>query len=701
MKKLILLLSATCMIIISCDFPKNPGSKADAESKKIIGKPELNLKSDLMTPEVLWAFGRVNDVSVSPDKKYILFSVIYYDIPMNKGNRELYTMTIEGKDKKQITHTPFGENNALWRPDGKKIGFITSESGSTQIWEMNVDGSGRKQISDVKDGITGFKYSPDGKKIVYTKEVSELVKTVKDAYPDLPKSDGRIITDLMYRHWDTWTDSYSHVFIADYDGDELSNDVDIMKDEKFDCPNKPFNGMESIAWSPDSKKIVYSCVKKKGKEYALSTNSDLYLYDIDKKTTENITKGMMGYENQPVFSPDGKMLAWGSMERDGYEADKIRLFVLDFAKNTKTYFTKDFDQNAENLCWSDDSKSIYFISDWHATEEIYKLNIETGVINKITSGIHDYVSVNVGGDKLIAEMNSMSKPREIYSVNPVNGVASELSFVNKELMGKLAMGEVKERWVKTTDNKQMLVWVIYPPHFDKNKKYPALLFCQGGPQGTVSQNWHYRWNMQLMAAGGYIIVAPNRRGLPGFGQEWLEQISGDYGGQNMKDLLSAIDDVAKEPYVNKKGLGAVGASYGGYSVFWLAGNHNKRFNAFVAHDGILNFEAQYLQTEEMWFENWDIGGPFWDKENKTAQKSYASSPHKFIKNWDTPILVIHSENDYRITVDQGMQAFNAAVLKGIPAELLYYPSENHWVLRPQNAILWQREFFGWLDKWLK
>ncbi|MFA6924842.1 MAG: S9 family peptidase [Bacteroidales bacterium] len=701
MKKIILFLLSAGMMITSCDFPKNQNSKNNSDNQKIIGNPELNLKSDLITPEVLWAFSRINDVTVSPDKKSILFSVTYYDIPMNKGNRELYTMSIDGKDKKQITHTAANENNPLWRPDGKKIGFISAESGSSQIWEMNADGSDRKQISNIENDITGFKYSPDQKKILYVKEVPELVKKVKDVYPDLPKSDGRVITDIMYRHWDTWKDSYSHVFVADFDGNKLINNIDIMKGEEFDCPNKPFSGMEDIAWSPDSKKIVYSCVKKKGKEYALSTNSDLYIYNLQTKTTENITNGMLGYDVEPSFSPDGKKLAWSSMERNGFESDKRRLFVLDFEKKSKTYYTKDFDQNAENICWSEDGKNIYFISDWHATDEIYKLNLETGMIKKITQGIHNYISVTPVGDKLIATQQSMSKPKEIFSVNSGNGNATELSFINKSLLDKLTMGEVKERWVKTTDNKQMQVWVIYPPHFDKNKKYPALLYCEGGPQSTVSQFWSYRWNFQIMAANGYIIVAPNRRGLPGFGQEWLEQISGDYGGQNMKDYLSAIDDVAKEPYINKDKLGAVGASYGGFSVYWLAGNHKKRFKAFIAHDGIFNLEAQYLQTEELWFVNWDLGGPFWDKENKIAQKSYSTSPHKFVQNWDTPIMIVHGELDYRITVDQGMQAFNAAVLKGIPAKFLYFPSENHWVLRPQDAILWQREFFSWLDKWLK
>jgi dipeptidyl aminopeptidase/acylaminoacyl peptidase len=374
---------------------------------------------------------------------------------------------------------------------------------------------------------------------------------------------------------------------------------------------------------------------------------------------------------------------------------------MDLESKVKTDYSKDFDQNSENLAWSEDGKSIWLISDWHATDEIYRLDLADGKFTKLTDGIHNYTGVIPAGNTLIATRVSMSMPAEIYSVDPQSGKDIQLTFTNKDILDQITAGKVTQRWIKTTDNKDMHTWVIYPPHFDSTKKYPTLLYCEGGPQSTVSQFWSYRWNFQMMAANGYIIVAPNRRGLPGFGKEWNEQISGDYGGQNMKDYLSAIDALAKEPYVDKDKLGCVGASYGGFSVYWLAGNHNKRFKAFIAHDGMFNLESQYLETEEMWFVNWDLGGPFWDKNNAIAQRSYANSPHRFVQNWDTPILVIHSELDYRITVTQGMQAFNAAVLRGIPAEFLYFPDENHWVLKPQNGILWQRTFYAWLDKWLK
>ncbi len=668
----------------------------------IIDKQNPEFTGDVMTPEVLWAFGRLSDVQLSPDGKTVLYGITYYSKEQNKGNRELYVTDIASKNPVRLTYTSGGEYNAQWRPDGKKIGFLSARSGSMQLWEMNPDGTSPVQISNIEGGITEFKYAPDQSKILFTKEV-KLDKTVHDIYPDLPKSSGRLINDLMYRHWDTWVDSYSHIFVAAYDGKTLGEAIDIMKNEPYESPMKPFGGMEQIAFTPDSKAIAYTCRKKKGKEYSLSTNSDIYLYDIATKKTVNLTKGMLGYDVNPVFSPDGTKMAWESMERDGYESDKNRLFVMDMATGEKTYFTKTFDQNVHGLAWDKKGKSIYFISDWHAVDDIYRLDIKSGKIVKITEGIHDYTSVIPNGKELIATKMSMSQPIEAYLVDAKKGTEEPLTFVNKELLDRLTMGKVEKRWVKTTDNKQELVWVIYPPHFDPSKKYPALLYCQGGPQGTVSQFWSYRWNFQIMAANGYIIVAPNRRGLPGFGQEWLEEISGDYGGQNMKDYFSAIDSLKKEPFIDENRLGAVGASYGGYSVYWIAGhNQNKRFKAFIAHDGMFNLESQYLETDEMWFVNWDLGGPFWDKNNEIAKRTYReASPHRFVQNWNTPILIIHGQKDYRIPVTEGMQAFDAAVLLNVPAQFLYFPDENHWVLKPQNGILWQRTFFNWLDKWLK
>ena len=666
----------------------------------VIGKQQPKIENGRMTPEVLWSFGRVAGVQVSADGTKVLYSVSYYCIPENKGNSELFLMNADGSDKKQITHTATREAAAKWMKDGKQIAFLSSETGSMQLWMMNADGSNRKQITTREGGINDFSFSPDETKILFVADVKYGERTV-DKYPDLPKASGLIVTDLMYKHWDEWVQTVPHPFVADFKDNKVENEIDVLKGEPYESPMKPFGGIEQLAWSPDGKTVAYTCRKKTGKAYALSTNSDIYFYNLETKKTENKTEGMMGYDQNPVFSPDGKWLAWESMERDGYEADKLRLFIMNIQTGEKTDLSAGFDQSSTGLTWTSDSKSIYFVSCWHALTQIYRVDIADKKIAQITKGVHDYSFVAEAKNKLIGVKHSMSKPDEIYSIDPKTGIETELSFENKEIMDKLEMGKVEERWITTTDNKQMLTWVVYPPHFDATKKYPTLLFCEGGPQSTVSQFWSYRWNLQLMAANGYIVVAPNRRGLPSFGKEWLEQISGDYGGQNMLDYFSAIDALAKEPYVNKDKLGCVGASYGGFSVYWLAGHHEKRFKAFLAHDGMFNLPQQYLETEEMWFVNWDLGGPYWDKANAIAQRSYANSPHLFVDKWDTPILVIHGEKDYRILASQGMAAFNAAVLRGVPAEMLIFPDENHWVLQPQNGILWQRTFYSWLDKWLK
>lgn len=660
------------------------------------------LASDIMTPEVLWSFGRLGGVQVSPDGKSVLYDVTYFNIAENKSYRDIYSISVAGGEAKKLTDSPEKEADAQWRPDGKRIGYISSKSGSAQLWEMNPDGTDAKEISNIADGISGFKYSPDLQHIVYVKSV-KLDKTVNDLFPDLPLANARLETDIMYRHWDSWADyTYQHAFIAKYNNGALSDDKDILEGERFDTPVKPFGGVEQISWSPDGKVLAYTCKKKTGKAYAVSTNTDIYIYDLESGKTTNLSEGMMGYDINPVFSPDGQMIAWESMERDGYEADKNRLFVADLKTGAKKDYTANFDQNVTGLTWSADSKSIWFISDIHATDEIYKLDLTTEQFTRLTDGVHNYQNVFLAGDQLVGTKVSMSHPAEIYRIDPTTGKDEPITTVTKGIMDQLTFGKVESRWITTTDKKKMLVWVIYPPHFDPAKKYPALLYCEGGPQSTVSQFWSYRWNFQMMAANDYIIVAPNRRGLPGFGQEWNEQISGDYGGQNMKDYLTAIDTLAEEPFIDKNRLGAVGASYGGYSVYYLAGHHEKRFKTFISHCGIFNLEAMYSTTEEMWFVNWDNGGAYWDLDNKVAQNTYKNfSPHKFVQNWDTPILVITGEKDLRIPYTQSMGAYNSAVLKGIPAEFLFFPDESHWVLQAQNGILWQRVFFQWLDKWLK
>lgn len=695
------MIMATSLLLGACN-PATDVNVKETGDKNLIGKSDIRIKDGRMTPEALWAMGRIGGMNVSPDGKRVVYTVAYYSVPENKSNREVFVMNADGSDNKQITKTGFAENEAVWIKGGTKIAFLCNESGSSQLWEMNPDGTDRKRLSDYDKDIEGFAFSPDEKKVLFISQV-KTVNSTADKYPDLDKATGVIITDLMYKHWDEWVTTVPHPFVADFDGESISNPVNVMEGELFESPMKPFGGIEQLAWNTTSDKIAYTSRKKTGKEYAISTNSDIYVYDLNTKQTTNITEENKGYDTNPTYSPDGKSIAWLSMERDGYEADQNRLMVMNLETGEKTFVSKDFDSNVDSYCWSADCERIYFTGVWHGESQVYQIDLANGnKITPLTEGMYDYASVALLGDKLIAQRHSMSMGDEIYSIDLTGDhTVTQLTFENKHIYDQLTMGKVEERWMKTTDGKQMLTWVIYPPQFDPNKKYPTLLFCEGGPQSPVSQFWSYRWNFQIMAANDYIIVAPNRRGLPGFGLEWNEAVSGDYGGQCMKDYFTAIDEVAKEPYVNKDRLGCVGASFGGFSVYWLAGHHDKRFKAFIAHDGIFNMEMQYLETEEMWFANWDMGGAYWEKQNATAQRTFANSPHKFVDKWDTPILCIHGEKDYRILANQGMAAFNAAVLRGVPAELLIYPDENHWVLKPQNGVLWQRTFFEWLDMWLK
>ena len=693
---------SAAIMLASCGGTKDTGQKDQA----LIGQSDIKIEGKRMTPEALWAMGRIGGVSVSPDEKQIAYSVAYYSIPENKSNNELFIMNADGSSNTQVTHDNWQESQPTWIKEGKKLAFLCNESGSSQVWEMNPDGSGRKQLTQYDGDIEGFSFSPDGKKLLFIAQV-KTVKSTVDKHPDLPKATGIIVTDLMYKHWDEWVTTAPHPFVADFDGNGINNVKDILEGEPYESPMKPWGGIEQLAWSPSSDKVAYTCRKKTGLAYAVSTNSDIYIYDLTTRKTKNITEENKGYDTNPQYSPDGKYIAWQSMERDGYEADLNRLFIMNLETGEKRFVSHAFESNVDNFLWNKDSQSIYFIGVWHGETQIYNINlVDNDKLVQLTDGMYDYASLALCGDKVIAKRHSMSMGDEIYAVNNARSgetiaEAKQLTFENKQIYDQLEMGKVEARWMKTTDGKQMLTWVIYPPQFDPNKKYPTLLFCEGGPQSPVSQFWSYRWNFQIMAANDYIIVAPNRRGLPGFGVEWNEAISGDYGGQCMRDYFTAIDEIAKEPFVDNDRLGCVGASFGGFSVYWLAGHHDKRFKAFIAHDGIFNMEMQYLETEEKWFANWDMGGAYWEKNNATAQRTFANSPHLFVDKWDTPILCIHGEKDFRILANQAMAAFDAAVMRGVPAELLIYPDENHWVLKPQNGILWQRTFFEWLDKWLK
>ncbi len=667
------------------------------DNAAIIDKPDFKPTDRQYTIDALEAMGSVSAPTVNADGK-VLFGIAYESLEQNSKNTDLYVMDADGSNQSRLTRTPDSENGAVWIDGGKKIAFTSPVDGKAQLWVMNADGSDRKAVSDVEGGIEGFLFSPDGTKVVMIGKV-KYSRTAQDVYPDLPKATGRLIDDLMYKHWDEWVTEIPHPFIGNFDGNKVTDVKDIMADEPYEAPMRPFGGIESLAWTPDSKQLVYVSRKKTGMEYAISTNSDLYLYNLESGATKNLTEGMMGYDTNPVFSPDGNTLAWLSMEHDGYESDKNRIFTLDMASGQKTDLTADWDYSVDEIAWAADGKSLYFIAPKDGVKLVFNITLDR-TVSVVGDGQCDYQSLCPLADGTVLSMrHSMIAPNEIVSVN--KGEVKQITSVNTELLAELDMPKVEKKLIPTTDGKEMTTWVLYPPKFDPSKKYPAILYCQGGPQSAVSQFWSTRWNLALMAANGYIVIAPNRRGLPGFGTEWNAQISGDYGGQNMRDYFSAVDEMKKEPYVDAARIGAVGASYGGFSVYWLAGHHEGRFAAFIAHAGIFNLETQYLETEEMWFANWDLGGPFWDKDNAVAQRTFATSPHRFVDKWDTPILISHGEYDFRILASQGMMAFNAARLRGVPAEMLIFPDENHWILKPQNAVMWQRVFFRWLDRWLK
>lgn len=657
-----------------------------------------------LTPETFLRLARVGGFDLNSTGQQVAYAISFPDVETNKSRTQLFTVKMDGSERTQITELPKGASSPQWVPGSnpERIAYLSSESGTTQVWAMLPNGTDPIQITNVPGGINEFKYSPDGSQLLYVKDIS-YDKSFKQPYKDLPKATGMLVTDLMYKHWDHWVDQIPHTYLAATGKGLITEGTDIVgADQPYELPMLPFNGLEDLSFSPDGKTIAYACRKLTGKAYSLSTNSDIYLYDVTTGKTRNISQGMMGYDTHPTFSPDGKSIAWVSMEHDGYESDLKRLFVMDLASGKKTYLSEGFECNIDAPEWSADSRTIYFVSCKEAVTDIWKIDVASRKIDRISKeGFHNYTGFVLRNGKMLAGRQSMLAPTDLFNLDLQSGEAKQITAENKNILGDLPGPTLEKRWVKCTNGEKMLVWVLLPPGFDKTKKYPAVLFCQGGPQDAVSQFWSYRWNFRLMSEQGYIIIAPNRHGVPSFGKKWNEQISGDYGGQNMKDYLAAVDDLKKEPYVDGKHIGCVGPSYGGFSTYWLAGNHNKRFAAFIAHAGIFNLEMQYMTTEEMWFANWDMGGAPWDKNNKIAQKTFATSPHKFIDKWDTPILIIHGERDYRILASQGMAAFNAAQLRGIPSEMLIFPDENHWILQPQNALMWHRTFFGWLDRWLK
>ncbi|MEL6658859.1 MAG: S9 family peptidase [Bacteroidota bacterium] len=618
-------------------------------------------QSKVMTPEQLIELNRVSAVGLSKDGEQVIYRTSTFDLSTNDR--------------------------------------------SSQMFSVAVDGGAVKPVAEVGDIVSDKNVSPDGKWKLVAKDVKIQRVSGSDHYDDVPNSNVFIYDQLNYRHWDTWEDgAYSHVFVQSVvDGEKSA--IDLMEGEPFDCPQKPFGGDEDYIWSPDSKSVLYVTKKLVGTEYAVSTNSDIYEYNLATKQTTNLTEGNNGYDTQPAFSSNGA-LAWLQMERDGYESDKNDIIVR--LAGGDVNLTEAWDGTVNGFIWSEDGSKIYFTAPVGGTVHAFQIDVPTSVEapsapKQISDGQFDVNGIiGQSGDHLVVYRRDMNHATEIYNLNIETGAMQQLSQANDEIYEDIKMSKIEKRMVKTTDGKDMVTWVIYPPDFDPNKKYPTLLYCQGGPQGALSQFYSFRWNFQLMAAQGYIIVAPNRRGMPGYGVEWNEQISKDYGGQNMEDYLSAIDDLAKEPYVDTDRLGCIGASYGGYSVFYLASRHEGRFKSFISHDGIFNWRSMYGTTEELFFVNWDIGGPYWDKENTAAQKSYAEfNPINFVDKWDAPILIIQGGKDFRVPIGQGLEAFQAAQLRGIKSRLLYFPEENHWVLSAQNSLVWQREFYKWLDETVK
>lgn len=611
----------------------------------------------VMTPELLWQLNRVSAVGITSDGQQLIYRVTGFDISANTSQSKLFTVPLSGGNPKEIS-----PDEAVLKDHG---------------------------------------LSPDGKYRLSVKEVKVQKVFGKEFYPELDKSNVQIYESLNYRHWDEWEDgSYSHLFIHPVQNGTAGEGKDILEGEPYDCPQKPFGGQEDYAWSPDSRYVVYVTKKKAGTAYSLSTNTDLYAYEVATGKTINLTEGMMGYDTHPVYSEQGT-LAWLSMKREGYESDKNDIMVR--TGTTVINLTATWDGTVSDFIWSQDGKKLFFTAPVDGTIQLFEVeNKKTPAVRQITKGTFDVTGIaGQVVNEVVVSRTDMNHAADLYKVNLSSGTFTQLTNVNADIYQKLALSKVEKRYVRTTDGKQMLVWVIYPPGFDSNRKYPTLLYCQGGPQAPLTQFYSFRWNFQLMAANGYIIVAPARRGMPGFGVEWNEQISKDWGGQVMKDYLTAIDEVAKESFVDKSRLGCVGASYGGYSAFYLAGIHNNRFKTFISHDGVFNLKSMYGTTEELWFVNWDIGGAYWEKENVAAQKTYREfDPSALVDKWNAPILIVQGGRDFRVPIGQSLEAFQAAQLRGIKSKLLYFPEENHWVLTPQNALVWQKEFFKWLEETL-
>ena len=707
MKKLISLM--TCASLLALGGCCETEAPETTQSEPLVinnALTDAEKEAGILTAEVMWKMGRIGSQTLSPDGSKLIYTLTEYNMAENRGLTTLVLRDMTSGEEVRLTDN-YSSNTAPQWLDNETIAFMSNRTGEMQVWAMDCNGDNVKQVTDIAGGIEGFGIAGDH--AFYTKRVEVAKLKGSNKYEDMDKSKVRIYDDLMVRHWDYWDDgSYLHVFAADYQDGKIVNGKDVIgADAAYDSPLAPYFDTAEITLSPDGSLLAYTCKPLTGVEYALSTDSDIFLYNFATEETRNLTKEaakttddkFVGYDKYPVFSPDGTKIAFRSQRRPGNEADQQRLWVFDLNTNECTYITRGQDYCVTEVVW-DGNDAMYFVLPWRGTHQVAHIDLN-GNMKAITAGNHDINNFTFAAGKIVANMNTISKAVELYDVNLETGELTQLTDVNREIYDNIKMGEVQERWITTTDGKKMLTWVILPPNFDPTKKYPTLLYCQGGPQSTVSQFWSYRWNFQLMAAQGYVIVAPNRRGCPSFGQEWTDQISGDYSGQNIKDYLAAIDEVSKEPWVDVDHRGCVGASYGGYSTYYLAGVHEGRFKAFIAHCGIFNFESMYGHTEELFFVTNDYGGAYWETDNATAMRSYANSPHKKVANWDSPIMIITGEKDYRIPYSQSLEAFTAARVQGLDARLVSFENEAHQVFQPQNSVVWNREFFSWLDKYLK
>lgn len=694
-----ILLLGMCLSLGACSRTETPQTSTDATSDLVAPQTltQQEIDNATLTPEILWKMGRIGSVALSPDRKTALYTVTHYSVEQNRGTTRIYVQPIDAEEATLIqadAHSP------QWSPDGQRIGFLKSVNGSDQLFETDVQGHDLKQLTDFEGGIEAFWYSPNGSKLLYAQFV-QVEPTTTDRYPKLTKANVRIIDSLMYRHWNHWTEGrHSHLFLTDYSASAIHPGTDLMPDEPWSAPMSSGFDPAEVAWSPRGDTIYYTCKKMAGRQYATSTNSNIYLYSLVDQSTRPLTDDNPGYDRYPVPSPDGRTLLWQRMVTPGYESDRARLMALDLETGKINELTPTFDQNAETFTYSPDGQRIHIISGTKGSVQLYELDPTSLAIEQLTLGQWNinWAGLTANNEWLVLK-TQLNHAAELYTYR--DGQMVPFTHINDAIYSAIGQSRVEGRWMTTTDGGSMLTWIVYPPNFDSTKSYPAILYCSGGPQNTVSQFFSYRWNLQLMAAQGYIVVAPNRHGVPSFGQAWNHQISGDYSGQNIEDYLTAIDNVAKEPWCDQNRLAAVGASYGGYSVYYLAGVHQGRFKALIAHNGMFNFHSFYASTEETFFPNYDFGGPYWDYCNGTAQRSYANSPHTLVHKWDTPILIIVGERDFRIAYTEGLQAFNAAQLLGVPSRLLVFPDETHFVTKPQNAIIWQHEFFDWLARWLK